>query len=49
MGVPATGKPVKFTKMAFLTVKDGKITSSWYNVDMMTIMQQIGAIPGPGG
>jgi len=49
MGVPASGKSVKFTEMAFLQLKDGKITSSWYNVDMMTIMQQIGAVPGPGG
>lgn len=49
MGVPASGKSVKFSEMAFLTVKNGKITSSWYNVDILSIMQQIGAIPGPGG
>lgn len=49
MGVPASGKSVKFTEMAILQLKDSKITSSWYNVDVLTIMQQIGAIPGPGG
>lgn len=49
MGIPATGKSVKFTEMAIIEIKNGKIVKSWYNTDMFTIMQQIGAIPSPGG
>lgn len=40
-GVAPTGKSVKFSEMAFLQVRDGKIVSSWYNVDINSIMQQI--------
>jgi ketosteroid isomerase-like protein len=49
MGVPATGKPVKFTEMGILRIRDGQIVESWYNLDQFGLMQQLGAIPGPGG
>jgi steroid delta-isomerase-like uncharacterized protein len=43
--VPPTGKEVSFSGMAFLTLRDGKITEEWATADMMGLMQQIGAIP----
>jgi steroid delta-isomerase-like uncharacterized protein len=46
MGVPATGKSVKFGEVGILQIKDGKIVKSWYNLDQFGLMQQIGAIPG---
>lgn len=49
MGVPATGKPVKFTEMGILRIRAGKIVESWYQLDQFGLMQQIGAIPMPGG
>jgi steroid delta-isomerase-like uncharacterized protein len=49
MGVPATGKSVKFGEVGILQIKDGKIVKSWYNLDQFGLMQQIGAIPSPGG
>jgi steroid delta-isomerase-like uncharacterized protein len=49
MGVPASGKSIKFTEMAIVRIANGQIVESWYNVDMLSIMQQIGAVPGPGG
>jgi steroid delta-isomerase-like uncharacterized protein len=46
MGVPATGKSVKFAEVGILQIQDGKIVKSWYNLDQFGLMQQIGAIPG---
>jgi steroid delta-isomerase-like uncharacterized protein len=44
-GIPPTGKKVSFDGMDFITILNGKITEMWVNVDMMGLMQQIGAIP----
>ena len=46
-GIPATGKTLSFSGMAFFTILDGKVTEEWATVDMMGLMQQIGAIPAP--
>jgi steroid delta-isomerase-like uncharacterized protein len=44
-GIPPTGKKVSFGAMDFITLMDGKIAEDWLSVDMMGLMQQIGAIP----
>lgn len=44
-GIPPTGKKTSFGGMQFFTIINGKITEIWANVDMMGLMQQIGAIP----
>ena len=44
-GIPPTGKKVSFGAMDFITLMDSKITEDWLSVDMMGLMQQIGAIP----
>jgi steroid delta-isomerase-like uncharacterized protein len=47
MGIPATGKEVSFDVMDILTVHDGKITEHWTVSDMVTLLQQLGVMPGP--
>ncbi len=44
-GIPPTGKKVSMSAMEFMTIIDGKITEEWVSLDMMGLMQQIGAIP----
>jgi steroid delta-isomerase-like uncharacterized protein len=48
LGVPATGRRVRFTAMTFTRWRDGKIVEGWNNVDMMAILEQIGAIAATG-
>lgn len=47
-GVPASGKPVEVTSIGIDRVIGGKITEGWGELNMLGLMQQIGAIPGPG-
>jgi steroid delta-isomerase-like uncharacterized protein len=44
-GIPPTGKKVSMSAMDLMTIIDGKITEEWVILDMMGLMQQIGAIP----
>ena len=44
-GIPPTGKEVSFEGRDFITLRDGKIVEQQAGVDMMELMQQIGAIP----
>jgi steroid delta-isomerase-like uncharacterized protein len=47
-GIPPTGKKVSFGGRDFLTLRGGKIVDQRASVDMMELMQQIGAtIPAP--
>jgi steroid delta-isomerase-like uncharacterized protein len=41
LGVPATGRPVEFTGMTMVRVKDGKIVEGWNNFDFAGMLQQI--------
>jgi len=45
LGVLATGKHVEFTGTATLRLAGGKIAEIWDNVDMLTLYQQLGAVP----
>ena len=47
MGIPPTGKPVRVTGVNVARFADGKIAESWFNFDMLTLLQQLGAIPTP--
>ena len=42
-GVPATGKRVEFTSTAMLRIEHGLIAEAWDEVDMLGLMQQLGA------
>ena len=44
-GIPPTGKKVSFEGRDFMTLRDGKIVEQQAGVDMMELMQQIGATP----
>lgn len=41
MGVPATGKRVRFGVIDIIRLRDGKYTEHWANADMMGLMQQL--------
>ena len=48
-GIPATGKQVSFPVIDIVRFENGKAVEHWGLVDAMSLMQQLGAIPGPGG
>ena len=41
LGMPPTNKPVKFTGLCMVRVKDGKVVESWNNFDFMAMHQQL--------
>jgi len=45
MGIPPSGKTVEFSVIDILQIKDGKITDHWNVVDLVGLLQQLGAIP----
>jgi predicted ester cyclase len=45
--IPPTGKSVDFYEMAIVRIQDGKIAESWYDMDMVGMLQQLGVIPTP--
>jgi predicted ester cyclase len=47
-GVTPTGKRVEFIGHSIDRVVNGKIVESWVEVDMLGVMQQLGAVPEPG-
>jgi len=47
LGVPADGKPVRWSAYDVYRVTDGKISEEWAGDDIATIMTQIGAFNPP--
>jgi predicted ester cyclase len=47
MGTAPTGKRIEVTGMGLLHIVDGKATIFQEEIDMMGLMEQIGAIPMP--
>ena len=47
LGVPATGKDVAFTGTTIVRMDGGKIAERWANLDVLGLLQQIGAAPPP--
>jgi len=45
MGVGASGKTVEFESIDIIRVADGKVAEHWGVTDVMSLMQQVGAIP----
>lgn len=43
LGVPASGRRVRFAGMVLYRMKDGRIAETWLHPDNMAIMEQIGA------
>lgn len=48
MGVPATGRSIDVQGIDILRFADGRGTAHWGVFDAMAMMQQLGALPGPG-
>ena len=47
MGMPPTGKPVRFEVMDLCRFADGKVVEHWGVSDNLAMMQQLGAVPTP--
>ena len=47
MGIAPTGRPMSVTEIGILRLVDGKVVESWYEVDMLGLMQQLGVFPPP--
>jgi len=45
--IPASGKHIKVTSTGIDRVVNGKITEGWGELDMLGMLQQMGAIPAP--
>ena len=48
LGIPPTGKRVSFTSTEFYRVANGVLAEEWIELDMLGLLQQIGAIPSRG-
>ena len=48
LGMPPTGKQVTCTGINIHRFENGMIVESWQNLDMLGVLQQLGAIPGAG-
>jgi predicted ester cyclase len=46
-GIPATGKQVSFEVIDICRIANKKMLEHWGVTDQLTLMQQLGAIPGP--
>jgi predicted ester cyclase len=49
MGIPPTGKKAAWSEIGILRIADGKVVESWYDVDMLGMMGQLGLGGGGGG
>jgi steroid delta-isomerase-like uncharacterized protein len=47
MGVPASDKSFEVNCIDIIRVEDGKCAEHWGVTDMMSLMQQLGAVPAP--
>ena len=45
LGVPASGQQIKVNVISMWRFEDSKVTESWVQLDLMGLMQQIGAVP----
>jgi steroid delta-isomerase-like uncharacterized protein len=48
-GIPATGKRMEVWGVNFFRMEDGKVRERWGQFDVLTMMQQLGLAPAPGG
>ena len=47
MGLPATGKQVAVSGIDIIRWRDGQIAEHWVQMDMLGLLQQLGAVPSP--
>ena len=46
-GIPPTGRQVGWTEMHIYRLEGGKIVELWSEIDLLGLLVQLGAIPGP--
>ncbi|MCH8298175.1 MAG: ester cyclase [Chloroflexi bacterium] len=46
-GIPATGRQVGWTEIHIYRLENGKIVELWSEIDLLGLLVQLGAIPGP--
>jgi steroid delta-isomerase-like uncharacterized protein len=46
-GIPATGRSINVPGIDLSRVVNGKIAEHWAQFDLLALLQQIGAMPGP--
>jgi len=49
MGTPPTGKFVSTSGITIFRLQNGRIIEEWGQSDTIGLLQQVGAMPGPGG
>jgi predicted ester cyclase len=49
MGISPTGRQVTTSGITIFRLEGGKIVEEWSESDMLGMLQQVGAFPGPGG
>lgn len=49
MGMPQSGKRLRFTGTTIVRMEDGKIAERWANLDELGLLQQLGVVPPPPG
>jgi predicted ester cyclase len=47
LGIPPNGKVVEITGISIHRIVDGKLVEHWANADLLSFMQQLGALPAP--
>ncbi len=47
LGIPRTGRQIRMTGITIWRIANGKIVERWSEMDMLGVMQQIGAVPTP--
>ena len=45
MGIPATGREVAYNGISIARFEEGKVVEEWTVMDMLALMQQLGAVP----
>ena len=46
-GIPPTGKQVTWTEIHIYRLENGKIAEQWSEIDLLGLLVQLGAFPGP--
>ena len=47
LGVPPTGRPVTLRGTGIIRVVDGRMVERWNESDLLGVLEQLGALPGP--
>ena len=49
MNIPPSGKKVRITGISIYRIANGKIVEHWSQMDVVSLLQQLGVMPAPGG